>query len=136
MSHSVYPILDLTFIADEDLSNYQYYVLELGPVEGTVKLHRTPSVYAIGVLRNKPAYGETAAVRIFGVTEVTAAPGGIARGAPIGPYIENNAGTGLSTAAADGKEQYGIVLESPGSSQGDLATCLVDFMTAKKYSPL
>jgi hypothetical protein len=136
MSHSVYPILDLTFIADEDLSNYQYYVVELGSTEGTVKLHRTSSIYAIGVLRNKPAYGETAAVRIFGVTEVAAAPGGIPHSSPIGPYIVGGAGTGLSTVAVDGKEQYGIALESPGSNQGDLATCLVDFATAKKYSPL
>jgi hypothetical protein len=135
MSHSVYPILDLTFIAGEDLSSYQYQVVELSSTQGEVIRHQTPHVFGVGVLRNKPVKGETAAVRIFGVTEVMAATGGLTLGSAIGPAVNGSAPTSVSTnITTDGSETYGVVLESSGTALGDLATCLVDFVTHKVYT--
>jgi hypothetical protein len=137
MSHSTYPIIDLTFVAAEDLSTYQYFLVELGSAAGTVQLHDTAHVYPIGVLRNKPKSGETAVVRIMGVTEIAAYTGGIAVNAVVG---EHNSGSssytpdGYAFAAVATGVAFGRCIEASGSTAGNLATVVVSFVPPTVYT--
>lgn len=135
MSHSTYPILDLTFIAGEDLTEKQYYLVQFTSTEGTIELHDTANKYAMGVLRNKPDTGETAVVRVLGVTEMAMEAGGVAYGLPVGDDVPANP-TGLGGAGANGEAVYGVVLTASGTTAADLATVLVDFITPKVYATL
>lgn len=135
MTHSAYPILDLTFIAAEDLSAKQYYLVQFASTEGQVELHDTANRYAMGVLRNKPESGETAIVRVLGVTEVAVETGGVAYGACVGDDTPANP-TGLAGTGANGEAVYGVVLNASGTTAADLATVLVDFIAPKVYATL
>jgi hypothetical protein len=136
MSHSTYPIIDLTFIAAADLSDYQYYVVELGSTAGTVQLHTTTDKFAIGVLRNKPASGETAVVRILGVSECAVHSSGVAEGAAVGPYLSTDVPDGTVYAATAGEELFGRCIGASGTTTGNYATCLVNFMSPVVYTAL
>lgn len=135
MSHSTYPILDLTFIAAEDLSSYQYYLVEMTATEGQIQRHKTANVYAVGVLRNKPTLGQTAVVRLFGVSEMAVETGGVAYGAAVGDDVPANP-TGLIGATAAGEAVYGTVLNASGTTATNLATVMCDFIVPKAYAVL
>lgn len=129
MAHSAYPILDLTFLADEDLSSKQFHVVELTPKSNSsIRLHTNPNVAGIGILRNKPTFGEPAAVKVLGVSEVAIAPGTITIGRSIGPEKLGTQYTGrVCTPTTAGTPSYGTAIEYAQSAPIDLATCLVDF---------
>ncbi len=137
MTHSTYPIIDLTFIAAADLRLYQYYLVELGSTEGTVQLHATAHAYPLGVLRNKPNTGETAVVRIMGVSEVAVYTGGIANGAVVG---EHNSGSsaytpdGLAFAAVAGGVSFGRCIQASGTTSGNFATVVLSFVPPTVYT--
>lgn len=137
MSHSTYPIMDLTFVAAEDLRTYQYFLVELGSSAGTVQLHKTAHAYPIGILRNKPNTGETAVVRIMGVSEVAVYTGGIAVNAVVG---EHNSGSSAYTpdGYADEAIATGIAIgrciEASGTTAGNYATVVVSFVPPTVYT--
>lgn len=135
MTHSTYPILDLTFIAAEDLSSYQYYLVEMGSTEGTVQRHTTDDVYPIGILRNKPTSGQTAVVRLLGVTEAAVKTGGVAYGALVGVDVGDSP-TGLIGAAGANEAVFGKVLNASGTTAGQYATILCDFIVPTVYAAL
>lgn len=135
MSHSTYPIMDLTFIAAEDLTEKQYYLVQFASTEGQVELHDTANKYAIGVLRNKPDSGETAVVRVLGVTEIAMEAGGVAYGLGVGDDVAASP-TGLGGAAQAGEAVYGFVLTASGTTAADMATVMVDFIAPKVYTAL
>jgi hypothetical protein len=60
-----------TFTASADLSSSQYYFVKMS-AEGTVTVCAAVTDKPIGVLQNKPASGEQAIVRVFGVSKVSA----------------------------------------------------------------
>lgn len=70
MSQSV-GVLDLTFVAEADLSDYQYCVMTYGTAAGTCKKCGTSDT-PIGVLQNAPELGEAASVRVLGTSKVKA----------------------------------------------------------------
>lgn len=64
------PAVDLVFAAGADLSLSQYRFVQLDG-SGQVVLSTTTSGYgAIGVLQNSPGLGQSALVRLFGVTPI------------------------------------------------------------------
>jgi hypothetical protein len=69
------PVLEMSFIAEEDLSDYQYHFVSLSTTEGYVKAIDTTSEQVIGILQNKPTLGESAEVMIIGVSKVVAGEG-------------------------------------------------------------
>jgi len=65
------PVLDFSFKAAEDLSNYQYHFVKVD-TSGHVRLLDSGSELPDGVLQNAPASGEEATVRILGISKVVA----------------------------------------------------------------
>jgi hypothetical protein len=65
------PVLDFSFVAAEDLSDYQYHFVVIDS-DGKVALMDAVGEIPIGVLQNKPASGEEANVRILGISKVVA----------------------------------------------------------------
>ena len=66
------PVLEVSFIAEEDLSDYQYHFVALSTTEGYVKAIDTTSETVIGVLQNKPTIGESASIMTIGISKVVA----------------------------------------------------------------
>jgi len=64
-------ILDLSFEADEDLTNDQYRFVVLTSA-GKVRRNDSETEVAIGVLQNAPDAGEAAVVRVSGTTKLQA----------------------------------------------------------------
>jgi len=61
---------DYTYIADSDLSSYQYRFVKASSTAGNVELNATMGGSCLGVLQNDPTAGEEATVRRFGQTKV------------------------------------------------------------------
>jgi len=101
-------VLDLTFVAGEDLSNAQYQFVYVSDNQ-TVKLCTTGSLDAIGVLQNNPKAGEEALVRVLGTSKVKADEYSIAAGSRIvsseNAKAVTKSGTGIGIT-------LGIALES------------------------
>ena len=73
--------LDVSFIAAEDLSSYQYrFVHQANDTQ--VDLLDSGSEYAVGILQNAPALGEIAVVRLEGVSKLR-----VARALALNAYI-------------------------------------------------
>lgn len=62
--------LDYTFIADSDLSSYQWRFVKAASTKGKVELNTTVGGSCLGVLQNDPTAGEEATVRRFGESAV------------------------------------------------------------------
>jgi hypothetical protein len=136
MTHSAYPILDLTFIAAEDLTEKQYMVVEVDSVEGQVQLHVTEDTFPLGILRNKPDSGETAIVRVIGVTEAAIGGDALAYGDPVGDELSTDVPTGYVATASSGETVYGFCLNASGSTSGDYATIMCNFLAPTIYTIL
>jgi hypothetical protein len=65
------PILDLSYPADEDLSEDQYHFVVLTST-GTVRRPNNGTEFSLGILQNAPAEGEAAVVRIMGISKLVA----------------------------------------------------------------
>ena len=65
------PVLDFSFKAAEDLSNYQYHFVKVNN-SGQVRLVDSSSELPDGVLQNVPGIGEEATVRILGISKIAA----------------------------------------------------------------
>ncbi len=65
------PVLDFSFKAAEDLSNYQYHFVKVN-TSGQVRLLDAGDELPDGVLQNAPESGEEATVRILGISKVVA----------------------------------------------------------------
>jgi len=115
-------VLDITFIAGEDLSSNQYYAVYLS-ADQTVSLCTTAHVDAIGILQNAPKSGEAATVRVLGTTKVVSGETTIAVGKRVyvgtdGKVLEENA------AAQTEVRLIGIMLEANDTS-GDINEMLI-----------
>lgn len=61
-------VLDLSFVAAEDLTNDQYRIVVLD--SGAVRRPNAATDLPLGVLQNAPESGEAAVVRLIGVSKV------------------------------------------------------------------
>jgi len=61
---------DYTYIADVDLSSYQYRFVRAASTAGKVELNTTVGGSCLGVLQNDPTAGEEATVRRLGQSKV------------------------------------------------------------------
>ena len=64
-----YSGIDITFLAAEDLSSYQYRFVHQAD-DGTVDLLDSGAEFPVGILQNAPALGEDAVVRVAGVSKL------------------------------------------------------------------
>lgn len=113
-------VLDVSLLADGDLSTYQYHFVKL-TAAGTVGIvsHATND-YPLGVLQNKPsAAGEVARVRVMGVSRVMTGVGGLAFSNKVG---SDASGHGIAKAT----DTYKFLGESTDSTAaGVLGTVIL-----------
>lgn len=64
-------IADVTFVADVDLTQKQYYFVQAASTQGNVGVATgTCNPIPIGVLQNSPSLGQEAQVRMVGITKL------------------------------------------------------------------
>lgn len=103
------PVLEMSFIAEDDFSNYQYRFVCLSTTEGYVKLADSTSEQVIGVLQNAPDEGETANVIMLGVTKVVASEALNPNDIVDCQYV-SGADTGKAISYVTGGDKLGIVI--------------------------
>ena len=64
-----YTGLDITWLAGEDLSSYQFRFVHLAD-DNTVDLLDSAAEFPVGILQNAPASGEPAVVRVLGTSKL------------------------------------------------------------------
>jgi hypothetical protein len=117
------PVLEVSLIAEEDLTNYQYHFVSLSTTDGYVKAVDSTSEQVIGVLQNTPNVGETAAVMIIGITKVVAGVALNAADVVDAEYISAT-DSGKAIVYVSGGEKLGIVMLS-ASAEDKYATVLL-----------
>lgn len=113
-------ILDLTFVAAEDLSSDQYKFVVLNS-SGQVRRPDSADEIALGILQNAPGSGEGAVVRVDGVSKLVV-NAALAIGDIVSPeYVDSaDAGKGQS-AGANWKAARAFVVHAAGA-EDDLAS--------------
>ena len=124
-------VLDLAWPADEDLSSDQYRIVVL---DATTKKVRRPNAVTdipLGVLQNKPAADDAAAVRPIGCGGVSKIVLGATLGTGVIVAMEyvDAADAGKAQAAVSTQYPAGVLLE--GGDEDDLGTCLLVPLTVK-----
>lgn len=72
MAWELGPYFDYSVESAADLSTKQFYFVEQSTSTGKVDVCNAATDKPLGVLQNKPRAGETAVVRMFGVSKVSA----------------------------------------------------------------
>ena len=122
------PGIDIgTLTAAADLSSSQYYFVKLASAT-TVNVCTAITDKPIGVLQNTPTSGQSAVVRIFGLSKMSA-NGTIAFSNPLGTSADGQAdaytpGTHTTVYAC------GQAIEAAGSA-GDLFTAFINLTNAR-----
>ncbi len=112
------PVLDLSLEAGADLSTKQFYLIKLDPAGRAVLAGAAER--AIGVLQNNPLAGETAQVRVLGVSKVVSGNsfgvGTVLASDAAGKAVTSASAKpiGISLEAATGADQIVSVLVIPG----------------------
>ena len=103
-----------SFIAEEDMSAYQYCFVALSTTEGYVRLLNSGTDPAYGILQNAPAIGEAASVQKGGGQSKVAAGATLATiGAYIAPEYVDAADNGKAVASTyDAQTVAGILLQA------------------------
>lgn len=93
--------IDIGFEAYEDLSAMQHRFVTLQGDE-SVRMLDSASEWPVGILQNAPAKGETAVVRVSGVSKLAAGAGGLSLGSCVAAEYVGAAdnGKGVVTTAA------------------------------------
>jgi len=89
-----------TFIADVDLSSYQYYLVAAASTAGKVKLSATAAGSIIGVLQDDPVAGEECNVVVFGPSKALASSEDTASPLTYGGFVKSGSG-GKATGFAN-----------------------------------
>lgn len=122
-------ILDITFVADQDLRTKQYFFVKLqstGTPYGVV-LASAITDNIIGVLQNEPNVGEPAVVRVAGTTKVSA---GTPVGLVVGDEVTTDANGQACKASTTPYASIGLMLESTATTAvGDV----VEILIARSY---
>jgi len=109
-----------TFLAENDLSSSQYYIVKLGTNDNEVALSAAATDGHIGVLQNDPTSGESALVRFGGTTKVEAGGSSISKGDP----VTANASGQATNTSSEGDRIIGFALEG-ASAGGDIIEVLL-----------
>jgi hypothetical protein len=125
MAFGVGPVLDLPFTAAADLSAKQYHIVEM-TADMTVNVCNNAADKPIGILQNKPRAGETAIVRMLGISKVVA-DGTLNRDDNYGTSADGHA---VAKTVADDLI-LGRVLEGV-SNAGEIATVTVNALSLAK----
>lgn len=107
---------DISLVAGADLSAAQFKAVKVNS-SGQAILADADDLNAIGVLQNNPASGQTASVRIAGVTKYLAG-GTVASGA-----VVTSDANGDAVATAVGKQPHGVAIV--GGVDGDIISVLL-----------
>jgi len=122
-------VIDLSFEADEDLSNDQYRIVVLDATSKKVRRPNAATDVPLGVLQNAPEAGEAASVRPIGCGGVTKVVLGatLAVGAIVALEYVSASDAGKAKAAASTQYPVGVLLE--GGDEDDLGTLLLAPLT-------
>ena len=124
-------VIDLSFEANEDLSNDQYRIVVLDATAKKVRRPDAATDIPLGVLQNAPESGEAAAVRPVGCGGVTKIVLGatLATGAIVGMEYVSATDAGKAQAAVATQYPAGVILD--GGDEDDLGTMLLTPLTVK-----
>ena len=115
-----------TFSASADLSSSQYYFVKMSG-DNTVTVCAAVTDKPIGVLQNKPASGEQAIVRVFGVSKVSA-DATLAAGDIVGSSAD---GQGQPVVAGTETTVYNCGQALTGGAAGTLQSVLVTISNSR-----
>lgn len=123
-------IIDLSFAAAEDLSDYQYHIV-VQATASTVRLPNAATDVPIGVLQNAPESGEAAAVRPIGCGGISKvkANDALAVGALVGLEYVGAADTGKAQALDATQHPVGVIVEAAGAEDDVASVLLVPLRT-------
>ena len=117
------PVLDFSYVAAEDLSDYQYHFVKIND-SGQVQLLDSAAEVPDGVLQNAPESGEAATVRHLGISKVVTNAG-----LDEGTYVKAEyAGATDCGKAAANTATYTVALGrvvGASSAENDLASILL-----------
>jgi hypothetical protein len=119
-------VIDLSYEAGEDLSDYQYHIVVLDTSTKKVRLPNAETDIPLAVLQNAPESGEAASVRPIGCGGVSkvVANAALAVGALAGLEYVAADDAGKAKALAATQHPVGIIVESAGA-ENDLAGILL-----------
>ncbi len=131
MAYEIGPIIDLPFTVKDgsDLSGKQYRIVEQ-TAAGECDLCNSAGDKPLGILQNKPTSGQTAIVRMLGVSKLAVNAAGLAADADWGT---DAVGRGIAKVA-DHDIVGGRVLEAAGATVDLLATVTVDTLSPHRLS--
>lgn len=109
-------VLDMTLVAGEDLSTHQYKLIDVDSNGNAVLA--TAGEIGIGILQNDPILGESAAIRVYGLSKVVAGAlvdiGDIVEVGADGVAITQVAGVGMGiaiTGAGVADENFTVLID-------------------------
>jgi len=115
--------IDLSFAAGEDLSSHQYRFVHLADND-TVDLMDSGAEFPVGILQNAPESGETAVVRVAGISKLVmnaaVAVGALVKAEYVGA-TDNGKGDAADT---EGDIARGVCLMASGA-EDDVGTVLL-----------
>ena len=115
-------VLDVSFIAGEDLDEEQYHFVKLS-ASNTVKLCSSATDKIVGILQNKPLSGQVARVRVYGISRVYAATSALTYGSLVGTDTSGHGVVRPISVPGDKAVYFGICTEST-TTAGETATVL------------
>jgi len=118
--------IDVSVVASEDLSSKQYYAVGLdttAPFKVKILTGTAGANRIFGILQNKPESGESAVVRVSGVSKHI-----IGDGTSMTPGDVITAGNDGKGEQADADAEYGYGMLISDADDGDIATILVSNM--------
>jgi len=119
------PILPVPFLAEEDLSSYQWCFVCLSTTNGNVRLLNNGTEPAIGILQNAPTAGQVADVMIEGISKVKLGSAGLVNNGFIAPEYNSATDNGKAVNCAyNAQTRAGRLIET-ATAEDDLATCLL-----------
>jgi hypothetical protein len=123
--------MDISFPADEDLSNDQYRIVVLDATSGKVRRPNAATDIPLGVLQNTPLADEAAAVRVIGCGGISKVQLGatIGIGAIVGMEYVSATDAGKSIAAVATMYPVGVLLA--GGAEDELGSALLAPLTVK-----
>lgn len=121
------PILDVSFIAGGTLTTKQFYFVKLS-ADNTVVVCDGATDKPIGILQNKPASGQSAKVRMIGVSKLVSS-GNIGYGVDVGTD-----GSGKAVAKTTNKDIAPCVVLQGATADGEIMVVAISTANANRMS--
>ncbi|MEE4113485.1 MAG: capsid cement protein [Desulfobacteraceae bacterium] len=125
MAYEVGGGIDISLLAAEDLSSYQYRFITIAS-DTTVQLANGATEYPIGILQNAPESGEVAVVRVVGISKLIA-NAAITVGTRVKMEYVSTSDNGKADAADTNKDTVrGVALTASGAEDDIITVLLTD----------